>query len=312
MTTTTIEERLTTLNFDYAAQPKEFLTHCNLSGKTDFTVIGTQDRYGFPAQACFWHDSGLVTLNPRLTAAAYTMFYKDVYRPLVSVFHGKKIDAQTVQEEQQQYSQELLNFLSPYLLDLGRRPNAFSLLDIGGSTGIVALPFVEKYQCQATILDPSPDELAIATQAGLSTVPGFLEDSANQLDKQYDLILLCKTVDHLLDVQHSLSIIKSLLSPQGRFYVDMVDFLEVARQAGNLQKAIKIDHPYSFTPPVMEAYLRQTGFEVLGKIYMLNNILVGYVCGHAPPQAEYLPSKTDIQAIWDEILRLKELSQTVS
>ncbi len=67
-------------------------------------TITHRDRYGYPAQASACSRCGLVFLNPRMTAAAYGRFYDGVYRPLVSAFHGRLIDARTIQAEQREYA----------------------------------------------------------------------------------------------------------------------------------------------------------------------------------------------------------------
>ena len=74
-------------------------------------------------------------LNPRMTAAAYGRFYDGIYRPLVSAFHGRLIDAQTIQAEQRDYAVDRADD-DPAVLR-GRRA-CETMLDIGGSTGVVA------------------------------------------------------------------------------------------------------------------------------------------------------------------------------
>jgi hypothetical protein len=88
--------RIDALRYDYAAQPRDVLTSCNLCGETAFTVLTHRDRYGYPAEAHACRRCGLVFLNPRMTADAYGRFYDGVYRPLVSAFHGRLIDATTI------------------------------------------------------------------------------------------------------------------------------------------------------------------------------------------------------------------------
>ena len=57
-------ERIASLQYDYAAQPKEAVTACNLCGSDVFTVLTHRDRYGYPAQAHACSRCGLVFLNP--------------------------------------------------------------------------------------------------------------------------------------------------------------------------------------------------------------------------------------------------------
>jgi predicted O-methyltransferase YrrM len=84
---------------------------------------------------------GLVFLNPRMTAEAYGRFYDGVYRPLVSAFHGRLIDARTIQDEQREYAADRAAFALPYLGGRGLE----TMLDIGGSTGVVAAHFANAF-----------------------------------------------------------------------------------------------------------------------------------------------------------------------
>src|SRR4029453_8567078 len=96
------KERIAALGYDYAAQPKQALTSCNLCAGTEFVILTHRDRYGYPAEAHACRRCGLVFLNPRMTAEAYGHFYNGVYRPLVSAFHGRLIDAETIKAEHQE------------------------------------------------------------------------------------------------------------------------------------------------------------------------------------------------------------------
>src|SRR5215510_15120694 len=100
MTTTAIPadraQRIAALGYDYPAQAKEEIVTCNLCGGFLFVVMAHRDRYGFPAEAHVCSSCGLVFLNPRMTPSAYASFYDGVYRPLVSAFHGRLIDAKTI------------------------------------------------------------------------------------------------------------------------------------------------------------------------------------------------------------------------
>ena len=87
------------------------MTTCNLCGAH---VLRRRSRTAtataIPAQAHACSRCGLVFLNPRMTAAAYGRFYDGVYRPLVSAFHGRLIDARTIQDEQREYAAERAEF----------------------------------------------------------------------------------------------------------------------------------------------------------------------------------------------------------
>jgi SAM-dependent methyltransferase len=247
--------RIEALQYDYEGREKERVDSCNLCGVREHVEVARRDRYGFPAVFCVCERCGLGFLSPRLTAGEYAHFYREVYRPLVSAYHGRRIDAQTVQEEQRGYARELVEFLEPRL---ERRPE--SALDIGGSTGVVALAVQEALGARGAVLDPAPDELEVAASSGLETIVGFAEDF-DPGERRFDLVLLCQTIDHLLDVSGTLAAIRRLLAPGGRAFVDVLDVEFMLRRRGAIEGAVKIDHPYYLVRATAEAFFARAGLE---------------------------------------------------
>ena len=123
------------LGYDYAAQPKDAVTRATCAAPTcsSSSRIAIATAIRRRRSAC--RRCGLVFLNPRMTAAAYGRFYDGVYRPLVSAFHGRLIDAHTIQAEQRDYAARARRVHAP----VPRRGAGLRrMLDIGGSTGVVA------------------------------------------------------------------------------------------------------------------------------------------------------------------------------
>jgi SAM-dependent methyltransferase len=268
-----------------------------------FVTLTQRDRYGYPARADGCLRCGLVFLNPAMTAEAYTEFYREVYRPLVSAYHGRLINAETIQDEQREYAAERAKSLAPHLE--GREIR--TLLDVGGSTGIVAHHLKERFGLAATVIDPAPLEIDVARSLGLETLTGFVED----LDpgaKRYDLITMCQTVDHLLDVALALEKIRALISERGLFFVDIVDFRAVYRRDASVEAAVKIDHPFSLTEQTMPAYLTQSGFEILAVEHASDRLHVGYVCKPGAPAADALPSAEAVERQWYEMRSIQSRS----
>lgn len=249
--------------FDYSAQPQDLKTTCNLCDKPSCQSEATTERYGYSIWKCTC-SCGLVTINPRMTKEAYAKFYQGPYRALVSAFHGREINAQTIQPEQREYAQSIGDFLKPYL----DKFVAHNLLDIGGSTGVVAAALGSRFKMSGIVLDPCEEELKEASKAGLTTVLGTMEDF--EPNGKWDLILLCQSVDHLLDISGTLTKINACLSTNGLFFVDIVDY--------NVTKQLKIDHPFNLTPETMRKYLEKTGFEALIEVRADDGVHVRYVC----------------------------------
>jgi len=296
MVTTAVDrkDRIAALRYDYAAQPKQSVTSCNLCGATEFVILTHHDRYGYPVQAHACRRCGLVFLNPRMNAEAYGSFYNGVYRPLVSAFHGRLIDARTIQDEQREYARERAEFIRPFITDSGAR----TLLDIGGSTGVVAHHFVREFGLQGTLIDPAPLEVEQAQVLGLQTVTGLVEehDFGNE---RFDVVIICQTVDHLLDVGGTLARVRQLLSKHGLLFIDIVDFRAAYLRNWSVEDATKIDHPYYLTEPTMVAYLRRSGFAILRSDYAADHLHVSYICRPDAADEKAMPTSASV----DELLR---------
>lgn len=249
-------------NAEWPKSPREYVP-CNLCGaEQGFMHEGFKDRYGFPQESARCPHCDLVFLTPRMTREAYARFYETAYRPLVSAFHGREINAKTIQPEQREYGRRLASILEPWIR--GHR----TLLDVGGSTGAVAGELASKLGLKTTVLDPSPSELAEAEKAGHDVIPGTVEDAVIPADWRWDVVTLCQTVDHLLDPMLALRKLRSLLAPGGLFWVDILDY--------DTTREIKVDHPYNFTEGTMRAYLGRVGFKVL--LTERHNNHVGFLC----------------------------------
>ena len=290
------KQRIDALGYDYAAQPREWLSSCNLCGATWLVNLTHRDRYGFPAQASACARCGLVFLNPRLTADTYGRFYDGVYRPLVSAFHGRVIDARTIQDEQREYAAGRAEFARPFIEGAGLK----TLLDIGGSTGVVAAHFMRTFGLSGTLIDPAPAEVEQAQSFGLETITGLVEH--HQFDgRQFDLVLICQTVDHLLDVAGTLKRVRQLMTPHGRLFIDIVDFRAAYLRNWSVEDATKIDHPYYLTEVTIGAFLRRAGFDVLRSDYAADHLHISYLCSLGTPVPDALPDPASVAESFREI-----------
>jgi SAM-dependent methyltransferase len=289
-------KRIAAIGYDYTAQALCAVERCNLCGGSERRIVARRDRYGFPASAAGCERCGLVFLDPMLSRDAYAEFYERWYRPLVSAHHGRRIDARTLPAEQRAYAESLVAWLGPRL---GPRPPA-TLLDVGGSTGVVAAALRDRFGAAATVLDPAPAELEVAQRLGLDTAAGFIEQYQPADGRRFELIALCQTADHLLDVAGALARIRSLVAPGGWFFVDIVDYRAVARARGSVEAAIKLDHPYSLSDATLRAYLARAGFEVRDARAAADHHLA-YLCAPCAPQPGALPDPGEVAATWSEL-----------
>jgi SAM-dependent methyltransferase len=291
--------RIAEVGYDYAGQELELVRVCNLCGSAHHVEVARTDRYGYPAVFRVCARCGLGFLSPRLTARGYGSFYDGVYRPLVSAYHGRLIDAETVQVEQRDYAQELMTFLRAHL---DRPPG--DVLDLGGSTGVVAAAMRDEFGSAPTVLDPAPDELAVAAAAGMKTIEGFVEDF-DPGTRRWEFLLLCQTIDHLLDVGAVLRAMRGLLADGGRAFVDVLDVGFMARRRGSIEGAVKIDHPYYLTRETALAYFRQAGLAPVAE-RLSGDGHWGFVLEPAEPAEPDWPAlRASADALLAELWRLR-------
>jgi len=231
--------------FDYDQQPKEYLTACPLCHEwfKQFLSVKTKDRNGYEVTVDTCRKCGLVFLNPRMTPEAYRAFYEDGhYRRSIPGSRGILRSAQEI------YGYKLGWMLEPWIDSRGLRTG----LDVGGSTGVVAEALQDGQGLSMSVLEPSEAESEEALRRGLTVIKSTLEDW--EPFGPFDLVLLCQTVDHLLDISGGLAKIKKCLSEKGIFFVDFV-----------VDSAVKIDHPYYLTKETMRAFLEGAGFRILAE-----------------------------------------------
>ena len=287
--------RVAELGWDVQGQDWEQVEACNLCGGHDFATLTHEDRYGFSVSSAACKECGLVFLDPHPTAEAYDAFYRDTYRPLVSAFHGRLIDATSVEVDQADYARALGELLTPFL----SARSGGSLLDVGGSTGVVAEALCAGHGLAGTVIDPAPDELVRAAERGLATVPGTIESFDPGSDR-FDVVLLCQTLDHVLDASGTLAKLRSLLADDGVLFVDVVDFRASYLRNWSVEAATKVDHPYSFTEDTIEAMLARAGLTIARKDYAADHLHVGYVC-RAGAAVRTLPAAGSVRELLREL-----------
>jgi hypothetical protein len=252
----------------YSAQPLEDVKACNLCGGHRFDPHAQKDRYGLPVISVRCHACGLIFLNPRMTPEAYRDFYRNgTYRGLLSEFYGRPINAETIEAEQQAYATKLTSLLMQFRRIHGMK----TLLDIGGSTGVVADCVSNHFNLEPTVLEPSEAEAKRAIKRGLRVYNTTIDqwDTAESRDR-YDLVLLCQTIDHLMDIRMALRKIRAMLTDDGLLFVDVVE-----------GSPIKVDHPYYLDDKTAPEYFRRVGLKVLSEARDPDGVHINYMlrCG---------------------------------
>lgn len=267
--------RIAAVGYDYAAQPKEHVRVCNLCGSEHHIGIAHADRYGFPACLAVCVDCGLGFLSPRMTAGAYVQFYERVHRRLQSAYWGRAIDEETIQQKQCMHAGFVWRLLEPQGATIG------TLLDIGGSTGVISRELLRfmgaNSSARVTVLDPAPREVAVARGFGFEVVEGLLEEFVPGA-RRWDAVLLCQTVDHLLDIRGGLGKIRKLVTDDGFFFFDVVDWAYMRERLKVVSETVKIDHLFYLERETALAFAEAAGFRVVAEAASFDGHLVGFLC----------------------------------
>jgi SAM-dependent methyltransferase len=279
---------------------REHVVSCSVCSSQRHSLVCVTDRYGLPLRMALCLDCGLFYLVDRFSAAGYSDFYSSgAYRTVSSQFNGVTHAIHDVQANQLAYARNLVRLLAGFVPP--RREG--KLLDVGGSTGIVARELAKEFGMRGTVLDPATEEVAAARAAGLDAVVGSLEDW-NTGDK-FDLIVLCRSIEHLFDLRRSLARIRSLLTPQGLFYCDIADFMEMCRLSGPPETFTKVDHCYWLTQSTALQIFRALGFELVSMNIAFGAAQVGFLLRACEPSVEALAAQSQTLAQAEEIQRIE-------
>ena len=103
------------------------------------------------------------------------------------------------------------------------------------------------------------------------------------------------------DLAGTLARVRSLLTDEGRLFIDIVDLRAAYLRQWSIEGAIKIDHPYYLTQDTMTAYLLRAGFEILRADYAADHLHVSYVCRPGAVRPDALPTSASVDQLLREI-----------
>jgi len=280
---------------------RQFVSRCNLCGSENSCVIAYQDRYGLPVRTALCVSCGLIYLMDRFTQGGYSDFYLDgAYRKLTSAFAGSVATIADLQADQAAYARQLVRFLDRRV---PQRPGV-RLLDIGGSSGEVAKELSDRFGLEGTVLDPSREEIEAARRQGLNGIIGSAETW--ETCDRFDVVLLCRTIEHLYDLRATMAKVRRYLAPDGLFYCDFLDYMELCRMTGAPQTVSKVDHCCWLTLQTAPAVLRAMGFEIVSLHVVPKPQFVGCLLRPCEPEAVRPMAWADAQPL------IRDLQQVVT
>ncbi len=242
---------------DYLQKVPPSITHtnCELCGGDWLVTIANRDRYGLPVQIVMCRQCGLVFLNPRWDQVAYNKFYTDFYRPLISEWSGKPSTPNSNAREWFKKWAEVTG-LTRYL------PTSPRVVDIGGGNGFLGAYIRDEYGADVVIVEPNAGEAHQAAANGFEIVADVFENSDLE-PASFDLVVMMRTVDHLIDASHTFNLVRHILKPSGVMLVDAVDYFRRMSYCQSAIEPLKIDHCYYFSPETLTLLMKKCGLHPL-------------------------------------------------
>lgn len=181
---------------------------CSLCGshQRQTVLVGPDRLHGVPGSftLCRCTHCGLVYQTPRPTLASFGAIYPDSYPPHQSLDTGWHPRDDHVQ------ATRLLR---------RTQPAGGHLLDVGcGGGDFLRVVRQQAPEWQTMGIDPGPQAVATARQAGLAVQQGTLETAPLPRD-QWEAITLWHVLEHLPDPLGTLRLLRQRLAPGGRLYL---------------------------------------------------------------------------------------------
>lgn len=251
----------------------ETMLKCNICGNAQSILLSDVDRYGLSVRSAMCSSCGLVYLVDRLTADGYKKFYEDgIYREFISLYKGKRQTSQEILNGQVSYAKKIVSSLKGFL---SQTSGEQLLLDIGGSTGLVSKEMEKAFGYKSLILEPAVKEAEVSRAQGQLVEVGSIESWVS--DKKFDLILLCRTFEHILDLRLAFENIHKMLAPDGLFFCDIADFSVNCALYGPPQVVTQIDHCFWLSKKYAPQFFERVGFTVVRTFINLPDYQVGYL-----------------------------------
>jgi len=188
-----------------------------LCGEKDDVVISETDRYGLHLKTVICKNCGLLRTNPRLDSKSLDGFYKEEYRDLyMGPEYGEMKDYFLNMVERGKTVCSLIKRCLPQI-----NFKELNVLEIGCSVGGILIPFLE---AGATVKGYDYDQRYLdygnRYNPDLNLCFGGLEDLKPE-NKKYDLVIINHVLEHLIDPQYAIRLIKSKLESDGVFYISV-------------------------------------------------------------------------------------------
>jgi SAM-dependent methyltransferase len=176
---------------------------------------------------------------------------------------GVDVGEELMREYEAEYTPYVLQSLAARLRRVaGRRP-VRRMLDFGCGSGHVLGLAREVLGCQIHGVELHPVGHLGAARFGFDLQAGALEDAAFQ-NSSFDLIYASQVFEHLPDPRAELAILRRLLAPEGRLYIEVPNYASISIRVGRDRFVSNTPpgHLNYFTPTTLRRLVQSAGLAV--------------------------------------------------
>ncbi|PIQ82335.1 MAG: hypothetical protein COV76_04205 [Candidatus Omnitrophica bacterium CG11_big_fil_rev_8_21_14_0_20_64_10] len=223
---------------------------CELCGQREgFRQLPTREKYRFPVGVALCPQCGLLFFNPMWSAQGYDRFYEADYRRLSRPDHAP--------EARWADQQALGRWLCESALAGILKPT-HRVLEIGCDCGGTLAAIRERVGCEVIGVEPNQAASAAARARGIPVKTRSF-DGFEFEPESFDLILLAKTLNHMVHPVRAVQGVDRLLKRGGYFYTDLPD---VVRGSSFRRVDAQIDHPFMYGASTGRLLLISNGFSI--------------------------------------------------
>ena len=196
---------------------KEVITHCPICRSDESDFFCGSDRIGLPVETVFCKHCPTLYSRSRLDEVSLGVFYSKFYR---SLYVGSAEPTEDFFDNQVSSGNKIIERLTKF----GRTDWNFAesrVLEIGCGAGGILLPFkiagsdVLGIDLDDRYMDKGRSQGLTLKRLSVFEIPG---------NEKFDLIILKDVLEHLVDIERMIKILKDHLSEFGQIYVQVPSF----------------------------------------------------------------------------------------
>lgn len=210
-------------------------------------LLGEKDRYGLECMTKICPECGLVMTNPRMTQESYNKFYDTYYR---QIYGGTSHAEDNFFTGQYEHGKKIYKYIKENY-DMSR---IHSVLEVGCGAGGILYAFNKMGIDNTKGIDVGSEYIDFGKGKGLDLESISSEDLVKR-NRKYDLIILSHVLEHFLDIESEMNIIRELLADSGVLYVEVPGI-----------KGIPVDYENNILRYLQNAHIRHFTYDTLKQL----------------------------------------------